>query len=144
MENFSYHSADKESVLCNFCEGNDLKLIATEDHTGLDVHTCICKNCGLIFINPRMTKEWYQKYYEDGEYRIQRGGINLNKEKLDKTFLKRSIAGEALAEKLGIYFKKGLSIDIGSGVGGLLSGLKNKLELKVLGVEPSVAESNYA
>lgn len=144
MEKFSYYSADKESIHCNFCEGNDLKLIAVKDHKGLDIQTCICKNCGLIFINPRMIQKWYQKYYEGGEYRVQRGGINLNEEKLGKTFLKRSVAGEVLAEKLGSYFKKGLSIDVGSGVGGLLSGFKNKLELEVLGIEPSVVESNYA
>ncbi|MFY9493280.1 MAG: methyltransferase domain-containing protein [Minisyncoccia bacterium] len=95
-----------------------------------------------------MTKKWYDEYYSTGEYRtknILKNKRNILKDdKLSSIFGKRFKEGRFLAEKLGRYFKPGLIIDVGSGTGGLLSGVRSVLGNDILGVEPSLYESNHA
>ncbi len=147
-EIFSYKLAKKERVLCNFCESDDLKEISQKDNYGLSVQTCICKKCGLIFINPRMTKEWYGKYYTEGEYRtkeVLKGEKNEQEQKkLLNLFNRRTAVGENMGKRFYQYLKRELVIDVGSSVGGTLNGIKKVVGVNVLGIEPSVREANYA
>ncbi len=53
---------------CNYCGANEFKILSKKDRYGLSVSTVICKTCGLIFINPRMDKKSYDKFYQ-GYYR---------------------------------------------------------------------------
>lgn len=67
---FPYNKADYEEVPCNLCQGRDVVRLGNRDRNGMRVRTVICKRCGFIFISPRMTPEWYARYYES-EYRHQ-------------------------------------------------------------------------
>lgn len=51
----------------------NFELIAAKDRYGLNVETKICKKCGLVMTNPRMTQESYNQFY-DLEYRPLYGG----------------------------------------------------------------------
>ncbi|MEK7674081.1 MAG: methyltransferase domain-containing protein [Patescibacteria group bacterium] len=138
-------SYKKIKIPCNLCGGNDLKILAVEDHIGQDARTCICKKCGLIFINPRMNDEFYKKYYGESLYReyknIKRDSIDS---KIVNSFNKGFRHGEAIADIFGKSLLPGLTIEIGSSSGGVLFGLHNKTGLEVLGIEPSKFESDYA
>ena len=57
-------------ISCNFCGKNDYRVLSHEGSEGLTITTVMCKCCGLIYINPRMPKDWYNKYYQD-EYRVK-------------------------------------------------------------------------
>lgn len=57
-----------ENVPCCICEGNDFEMLAEKDRHGLYMPVQICKKCGLIQTNPRMTQESYKEFY-NVEYR---------------------------------------------------------------------------
>ena len=57
-----------EDVSCCVCDGRDFEILSEKDRYGLSVPVVICKDCGLIQTNPRMTQESYNRFYEI-EYR---------------------------------------------------------------------------
>jgi len=56
-----------ESVSC-LCQNNEFDLIASVDRYGFFQKTIICRNCGLIQSNPRMTNAEYSKFYSSDLY----------------------------------------------------------------------------
>ena len=64
-----------ESFSCE-CGANedDFVLLAEKDRYGFKLQTVICKKCGLMMSNPRMTQETYNEFY-DNEYRKIYGGV---------------------------------------------------------------------
>lgn len=58
-----------EKVSCNFCNKDDTKLLfAKKDKLGLsddDFKVVQCKNCGLVYINPRPSEKEIAKFYPD-------------------------------------------------------------------------------
>ena len=144
---FNYDKEVFESVLCNLCGSERFFVLAKKSVNGLDTQTCLCKDCGLIYINPRMTREGYDGYYKHF-YRKDRSSIkgkDLKDIDLDKSFEHAKVFGTALAKKLSDFITSGLTIDVGSSTGGVLYGLKKVIpNLEVFGIEPSVDESNFA
>jgi SAM-dependent methyltransferase len=145
---FDYSKIKYEYLVCNFCGGRDQDLLSDRDRYGLAVRTVICRSCGLIFINPRMTAESYRHFYETA-YRDQvalyKGAAEDEEVDLDRIFS----ASENLGFKMGNLLKprlnSGLTIEVGSSCGGILSGLKRaKSDLELLGIEPSPKEAEYA
>ena len=64
-----------EDVSC-LCGRNDSDLICSFDRYGLDQKTVICRYCGLIRSNPRMTEEEYRYFYESDTYMLLYDGEN--------------------------------------------------------------------
>lgn len=145
MTKFPYDKVVLEEIACNFCAGRDLKVLSRKGQNDLPIRAVICKNCGLIFINPRMTAEWYFKYYQD-EYRAKT--IDNNPARLfdlNAHFNECYQHGIALAELIRAYLKSSEPIlEVGSGIGGVLSGLREVFKLEVLGIEPSAQEASLA
>jgi len=48
-----------EEVPCCVCGGRNFEILSEKDCHGLYVPVVICKDCGLIQINPRMTQDAY-------------------------------------------------------------------------------------
>lgn len=62
---FDYASQPKERVWeCNLCGGSEFATLSTQDRYGFPVRTDGCLDCGLVFLNPRMTKHAYARFYE--------------------------------------------------------------------------------
>ena len=145
-EPFPYSSATYEKQQCNLCGGSNSDVLETRDRNGLPVTSCICRGCGLIFINPRMTAQWYEEYYKY-EYRRQmarfRGRIEAVSD-LDTLFNTSKKHGATLATQLRSQWPQGLTIEVGSSAGGVLSGIQEVLGVEVLGIEPSPEEAEYA
>ncbi len=143
---FPYTELQKEHIACNFCGENNYKVLSNEGTDGLALTSCICKRCGLIYINPRMTKDGYKLYYEK-EYRdktINFGekGSDFDCEKLHKSTKPH---GRALGEFMKPHLTvPGAIMEIGSGVGGVLMGIKEVLGREIEGLEPSGIEAAYA
>lgn len=67
--------ADVEHVACNLCGANEPVEIAHTDKYGLDITTVMCRQCGLMYLNPRPTEASYNRFYtegssEDGAYHV--------------------------------------------------------------------------
>lgn len=67
---FDYSAAPKEEVkACNLCSGTRFDPLLHEDRYGLPVDSVRCQDCGLAFLNPRMTRDAYRDFYAKGHYR---------------------------------------------------------------------------
>ena len=145
--NFPYETAEYETIPCSFCEATDFEVLTKKDRNGLPVQSVICTQCGLIYINPRMKKEWYEKYYEK-EYREQmarfKGDDRTNDYTDEYQFEQAVKRGELFLERIGSYVRAGLTIDVGSSAGGILHAFKKQLGVAVLGIEPSQEEADLA
>ena len=147
---FPYERADYEEVLCNLCGRNDVEILAATGRGKIPVRAVICRFCGLIYINPRMTGEWYEKFYDTGyreETARMKGGQSLGATDagLEKIFQSGFKFGSGLIQQVGRYLKPGLTIEVGSSAGGVLSALKDKRsDIEVMGIEPSPREADFA
>jgi SAM-dependent methyltransferase len=63
-----YKDCDFEQVTC-LCNSDDQELIANYDRYGLYSPTVICKKCGLIDSNPRLSNQSFEKFYSTDLYR---------------------------------------------------------------------------
>src|SRR3989344_4721641 len=143
---FSYENSVFEDVSCAICKGRDFSVLARRSKNNLAARTVMCKTCGLIFISPRMTSSAYDDYYKYF-YRKDRDSIKGTSKEEDTAlnFENAKKFGRGLAETMGKFLGEGLTIDIGSSTGGVLAGLREfRPGLSLLGVEPSVSESDYA
>ena len=57
-----------EEVDC-LCDSKDFDHVASVDVYGIHQQTVVCKRCGLISLNPRMTELHYKNFYESDKYR---------------------------------------------------------------------------
>ncbi len=142
---FNYPNAVKETVICDLCGLDVPKTLSHRSKDGFNVFTSICRNCALVYINPRMTKEEYNRYYQSF-YRLDRAAKKgQNDHSLEKNFQEARVFGAAFARRFKNYVQPGLVLDVGSSTGGVLQGIRDEVSgVTLLGVEPSVAESEYA
>lgn len=145
--NFNYSASKFEHISCNLCGKNNFSVLAERSANGLEARTCMCRNCGLIFINPRMTKASYDDYYkyfyrEDRSAAISR---HDSVEDLERNFKGVRKFGRQMAVQFGKFIGEGKVIDVGSSTGGILYGIKEIIpNIVPLGIEPSLEESAYA
>lgn len=136
-----------ENCACNYCQSFDFRTLSKKDRYGLNATTVICRKCGLIFLNPRMTGESYQKFYQESYRRLILEYKNSKEKKwgLEKNFAAASRLGSKLARYMAGSINSGTMIEVGSSTGGMLAGFKSEIpELKVVGIEPSKEESDFA
>ena len=62
-----------EAVPCCICGGSSFEKLSEKDRYGLYLPVCVCRDCGLIQTNPRMTQASYNEFY-NYEYRRLYGG----------------------------------------------------------------------
>lgn len=105
----------RQAQHCVICGGNVFETLAVVDRFGLPVSTVVCRGCGLVQTNPRMSEEAYARFYQ-GSYRDLYGG----REGLFEFQRRR---GQALLEYLGGW-SGGLVVEVGCGPGGILSVFK--------------------
>jgi 2-polyprenyl-3-methyl-5-hydroxy-6-metoxy-1,4-benzoquinol methylase len=113
-----------ESPPCGICGGEDFELIADKDRYGLDNPVVICRDCGLIQLNPRMTAESYRRFYRD-DYRTLYTG--------NKTVIKHfeflAHVGKRImkfAKKYGRLRRGAKVLEVGCSSGGILQTFKTR------------------
>lgn len=67
---WTYHATDAVES-CNLCQSgpDQWTTIATRDRSGFLARSVACRNCGLVFITPRMSAQAYSEFYASGAYR---------------------------------------------------------------------------
>lgn len=138
--------AEFEKLACNLCGGKEFATLAKRDGVGLGIRTVMCRRCGLIFINPRLTKQWYGEYYRyvDAARETYKHGHANDKQKLGAGFAAASQHGRAFAERLRPYVFRGVTIDVGSAEGGMLAGMREVLGIEPIGIEPTEVRVEFA
>lgn len=144
LPHFDYAAAEYEEVPCNLCGRSDYRLLALLDQHGLPARTCLCVYCGFMYLNPRMTKAWYARYYARA-YRIERAKSGRGAPGPEAVFEKGRRFGRALARLIQPHILPGLTIEVGSSSGGVLAGFLSVCPaIEPLGIEPSPDEAAYA
>ncbi|MBI2953461.1 MAG: class I SAM-dependent methyltransferase [Chloroflexi bacterium] len=97
-----------------------------------------CRGCGLVYLNPRPTRQGIACYYPDDyvAYERREGGGRLRK--LDTFLSLRKRCGAVLRHKTS-----GALVDVGCGTGHFLRGMREYLGWKVSGVEPNAPAAAY-
>jgi len=112
-----------ESVPCAVCSGGEFDVLATKDRYGLYLPVVICRDCGLIQSNPRMSQTAYAEFYETEFAPLYRGSATA----VEAHFRFRSSHGRrilAYLKRHGLLDRKPeetLIVDIGCSHGGVLS-----------------------
>lgn len=139
-----------ENVSCALCGRDETTTLARKgifkkNGPVIKFINVICKNCGLVYRNPRQDKnelsELYKKIYLEKRHSFaDEAGASAFVKNLDQ-----KNKGEQIADFLIDFLKpKTRILDVGSGLG-LVSGyLKNKFGLSVLGIEPSELSGEIA
>lgn len=102
---------------CILCGGNDFEVVATIDRYNFPVGTHICKKCGLIFRNPRLSQKYAEYFYNNYYTRIFKGDLTFDNYYFNQRKHAKFIY-EFILDKLD---KHGNIIEIGCGPGGILS-----------------------
>jgi len=113
-------------VPCCVCEGRSFEILSETDRYGLYAPVVICKDCGLIQTNPRMTEESYNRFYNI-EYRKLYVGKNFPTDTFFRTqYQKGKRIYEYLKESLGTDLINLKVLEIGAGAGGILHYFREK------------------
>ena len=152
MLEFNYQKASHHEIACNLCGSRSYRVVSRHDRHNLQEQSVICRKCGLIFINPRMSMNDYDHFYKSGFYRslVARHDLLSHPRFCEPTrpeivFEKARPFGLALAKRIKYLLPKGLLMEVGSAAGGLLSVFKEELGgVPVLGIEPAEDEVEYA
>lgn len=107
---------------CCTCGATDADPLATKDRYGLYMPVVLCRECGLIYTNPRMDQQAYACFYND-EYRKLYVGTRVPTERFFKeqyshgklifNYLARHRALPKAPEEISI-------LEVGCGAGGIL------------------------
>lgn len=146
-EIFDYASQPKERVTsCNLCSSSVFVTVAHRDRYGFPLTVDACRACGLVFLNPRMTREGYAKFY-DGPYRelvSAYHGREINAQTIQPE--QRRYA-RALAEFIRPHVPAkvgGNMLDIGGSTGVVAKTLADDLDLFPCIVDPARQEVERA
>jgi len=123
-----------EAINCNLCQSNNCKTIGTFEFCGQELKLVKCLECGLNYVNPRVTQEELNKYFQDF-HRVSQSEVeywNNNKMLIIKQVIN-------ILKK----YKPGKLLDVGSAYGFLLNEAK-QLGWKPYGVEISKANVEYS
>ncbi|HUD44030.1 MAG TPA: class I SAM-dependent methyltransferase [Patescibacteria group bacterium] len=114
-----------ENPKCNFCGSSEYEVVydnfiewAYEGKFGI----VKCKNCDLCFTSPRPIPSEIGKYYEASSYY---GREMTHKEQTEKNIKERDAAFSTLYELIAQFKKTGRILDIGAGIGMMLSKYKD-------------------
>jgi SAM-dependent methyltransferase len=110
-----------ETVPCAVCAGNSFQRLSGKERYGLCLSTVICRDCGLVQMNPRLSEDSYAEYYQTEFRRLALGAERPSWEySLDEYF-----HGQQIYQCLKKFLKKRpeelLALEIGCGAAGILA-----------------------
>lgn len=109
-----------EHVACNLCQGDDAVLLFSAVDLNHQCPGCFqivkCRNCGLVYLNPRPGKEKLPQYYPDNYYLPPPPERAPDGQTPEKTGI--------LEKRILQYKRPGTILDIGCKCGAFLAGLK--------------------
>ena len=137
--------AELEEVACNACGSREQETIAERERFGLPLRTVICKNCGLIFINPRPTKEMYTEFYKSDYRKAVSGSDEGDAYQFRREYnFAEQVSIPAIKKFLPGWTPKTI-MELGSSYGGILyAHMQNFPGSQGFGIEPLVKIGEYA
>tara|TARA_Y100000310_G_C20567540_1_gene756293 strand:- start:67 stop:1119 length:1053 start_codon:yes stop_codon:yes gene_type:complete len=114
-----------KAVNCIVCDSRDFELLSEKDRFGLFMSVVICKKCGLVQTNPRMTESNYLEFYEQEYRRLYSSHETIN------SFFKGQLGqGKIIYDFIKNATKHHITgkfvLEIGAGAGGILKFFEEK------------------
>ncbi|MDO4508886.1 MAG: class I SAM-dependent methyltransferase [Lachnospiraceae bacterium] len=123
-----------EEVACDCgADIDSFEIIAKKDRYGINCQTVICKNCGMVMTNPRMTQEGYNLFYDKYYRLIYTGSDVASDEFFDDQCRHGQIIYSILCDNIEMN-KISNVLEIGCGAGGILMPFKENGK-KVKGID---------
>jgi len=127
-------------IPCNLCGVKNIKELSSRDRKGNFLRTTICRQCGLVWSNPRPSEKEINRYYSD-DYRLDYKGRKT------PSLYQTSRAGLCALNRyaaLRVFLRPGDTIlDVGAGGGELVYVLR-RLGFDAQGIEPNKAYAKHA
>ncbi len=123
-----------ESVPCEQCGRTHSEKLAEKDRYGLLFPVVICRECGLIYTNPRMTQASYAQFY-DCEYRRLYQGKEHPIADLYEKNLWRGKRISAFLREAGVNMEGKRVLEVGCGAGGILAHFRDVFHCQVKGCD---------
>src|SRR2546422_5598729 len=125
-----------ELVPCCVCRSTAFEPLAGQDRYGLYTPVVICRNCGLIQTNPRMSKESYDQFYIDEYHKLTEGTAAPSAEFFQSQYRRgRKIFTYLAKHRVLPRDIQGLFVlEVGCGAGGILEYFR-ELGCSVKGVD---------
>lgn len=122
-----------EYIKCALCNADRHILLykaSDADHITQELFSLVkCRNCGLVYINPRLTKDEYDKFYYEEYYGPTKIFFNYLMNVCNRIILLSK------TRKIEMFKKRGCILDFGCGNGNFLFAMR-KRGWETYGVEP--------
>ncbi len=106
-----------EDVACCICAGRQFDPISMKDRYGFYMPVVVCRSCGLVQTNPRMTQVAYNDFYQQHYRKL----YATEDESLDDFFNQRYRKGKMIYDFVSGLIKPGAKVyEIGCASGGIL------------------------
>lgn len=126
------------TIPCNLCDSQDVALLSEKSRSGKPLRTVICKDCGLVWSDPRPhnADQFYREHYRIA-YK------NTYTPRLKHILRAGKVALSRLARIRPLLSSPKILLDVGSG-GGEFAYLLASLGHRVTGIEPNRGYAEYA
>lgn len=143
-----YTDKPHEHVPCPLCDANDDYILSTIGFPGIPVRNVICKGCGLIRIDPRMTKDGYEAFYKEDFFEYlnpysRPAYVEIFEHTKDES-IQTPIERNVLPYIMPYVKQKGRVFDVGAGFGQLGYLLKRDRDVSYIGIEPDPHSRQHA
>lgn len=132
-----------EYIRCPLCGADDPAVLARRAHPGVRLRNVICKQCGLIYINPRMNQDGYREFYTSEGFFEYLDPFHRPSEGYRQDILQTTDDNADTPTKRRVlpflidYVPNGGRVlDVGAGFGNLLYLLRKQKGCEVYGLEP--------
>lgn len=133
-------------VKCNLCDADDYAILPVKSirsSTNKKIKMVICKKCGLIYLNPRWTDARYSEFYKK-EYR-DLVDISTRFSQQQKLLQQMQLRGSRCVSFCHEFIGPDARIlEVGCSNGGILRVFQLAGYRNLFGVEPNLAESQFA
>lgn len=144
---FDYAQQPKRAVAaCNLCGGSYVVVLTHRDRYGYAAPAAGCSSCGLVFLDPVMTREAYARFYA-GTYRplvSAYHGREIDARSIQQEQREYAVErGDLLAPYLAGRGYRTL-LDIGGSTGVVANALARRFDLRATVVDPAPLETAQA
>lgn len=140
MDNINYN---KRITNCISCNSNKFFTVSNKGRDGIKLRIVICKQCSLLFLNPRASMQEYKEFYNSGKYsEIYRGSNKVKEKYVQNQFRK----GRRILNEISPFLPSNIDgvLEVGSTSGGILSYFRDRGYGPVQGIDPENKYAKYA